>query len=130
MSRAEGSDTRSTRSMASSRKKYENLLVDTTFTFNRLTKEIQDRIKHVNESFNNPVELAQAAQILESSKEDYKKVINELNNLFLQGKWDESKEVKSTVGLVGSKYLQEVDQKFVRRPPSWNSPNPWKIGNG
>ena len=76
MSGVDRSDARSIRSRASSGKK-----------FFKLTKEIQERIKGANESFNNPVELEKALQILETSKECYGKVINELNNLFLQDKW-------------------------------------------
>jgi hypothetical protein len=113
MSRIDTSDARSIRSGAPSGKKFENTLVDTTFTFNKLTKEIQERIKGVNESFNNPVELEKTVQILETSKECYMKVINELNNLFLQDKWGESEEVKLTVESVGSKYLEVMESNIL-----------------
>jgi hypothetical protein len=67
----------------------------------------------VSESSNNPLELEKTVHILESSKERYMKVINELNNLFLQDKWGESAEVKLTVEYVGSKYLEVMESKIL-----------------
>ena len=68
MSQEDEFEVRSTRSRAPSRKKYANTLVDTTFKFNETTKDIQRRIKEIDESARSVEDLDTAMQTLQQVK--------------------------------------------------------------
>ena len=80
-------ETHEVRSRAPNRKGYHNLLVNRTSTFNKATKNLQKDIELVNKSMENPEMLEKASETLKDSKEHYKKLVDELEQLFLQDKW-------------------------------------------
>ena len=112
MSQDDELEARSIRSRAPSRRKYENILVDTTFTFNEITKDIQRQNKRIDEATKSTENLETAIESLQQVKTQYMKVIDELEQLSLQDKWGESKEVKKTVEVVGPKYLNLLESKI------------------
>ena len=122
-------ESRSTQPRAPSRVKYGNDLVDMTFAFNEVTKDIQKYVKKLDVSAKSTEELEVATHALQELKTRYTKVIAELRELFFLDKWDESKEVQETVKTVSPKYLKLLQEKILEvsrtsrndKPPSKRS---------
>ena len=102
-------ETHEVRTRAPSRKGYHNLLVNRTSTFNKATKNLQKDIEQVNKSMEDPEMLEKASDTLKDSKEHYERLLEELEQLFLQDKWGEAVSVKPTVQTVSKRYLEAVD---------------------
>ena len=69
-------------------------------------------MKGIDESARSTEDLDTAMQTLQQVKTRYMKVIDELHQLFLQDKRDESKEAKETLETVSVKYLDIVESKI------------------
>ena len=75
-------DKHEVRLRAPSRKGYQNILLNRTSTFNKVTKNLQRGIKRVNISIKNPELLKEASDMLKESKEYYEKLVEENSCFF------------------------------------------------